>query len=154
MRPAALVAPQSAMAQEFGPADVAPVFRGNGTLDPQDADYLALRKDGFASYRLSVGGLVEKPLELSLEQLRALPSRTQITRHDCVEGWSCIGKWKGVPLGGAARPGAADGRGPLRRLPLLRLDGAAARSTAATPATTRASTSRKRAIRRPSSPTT
>ena len=44
-------------------------------------------------------GLVENPLELSLEQLRALPSRTQITRHDCVEGWSCIGKWKGVPLG-------------------------------------------------------
>src|SRR5258708_10462479 len=28
----------------------------------------------------------------------ALPSRTQITRHDCVEGWSCIGKWKGVPI--------------------------------------------------------
>ena len=28
-----------------------------------------------------------------------MPSRTQITRHDCVEGWSCIGKWKGVPLG-------------------------------------------------------
>ena len=93
-----LVAPKSAMAQEFSQADVAPVFRGNGTLDPQDADYLALKKEGFASYRLSVGGLVEKPFELSLEQLRALPSRTQITRHDCVEGWSCIGKWKGVPL--------------------------------------------------------
>ena len=93
-----LVAPKSAMAQEFSQADVAPVFRGNGTLDPQDADYLALKRDGFASYRLSVGGLVEKPFELSLEQLRALPSRTQITRHDCVEGWSCIGKWKGVPL--------------------------------------------------------
>jgi DMSO/TMAO reductase YedYZ molybdopterin-dependent catalytic subunit len=27
-----------------------------------------------------------------------MPSRTQITRHDCVEGWSCIGKWTGVPL--------------------------------------------------------
>ena len=45
-----------------------------------------------------VGGLVERPLELGLEQLRAMPSRTQITRHDCVEGWSCIGKWTGVPL--------------------------------------------------------
>ena len=45
-----------------------------------------------------VGGLVENELELSLEELRALPSRTQITRHDCVEGWSCIGEWKGVPL--------------------------------------------------------
>ena len=46
-----------------------------------------------------VEGLVEEPLELSLGELRAMPSRTQITRHDCVEGWSCIGKWKGVPLG-------------------------------------------------------
>ena len=27
-----------------------------------------------------------------------MPSRTQITRHDCVEGWSAIGKWTGVPL--------------------------------------------------------
>jgi DMSO/TMAO reductase YedYZ molybdopterin-dependent catalytic subunit len=42
--------------------------------------------------------LVETPLELSLAELRAMPSRTQITRHDCVEGWSCIGKWTGVPL--------------------------------------------------------
>jgi DMSO/TMAO reductase YedYZ molybdopterin-dependent catalytic subunit len=95
---ARLVAPQSAMAQEFEPKDIAPVFRGNGTLDPQDPDYVALRKDGFAAYALAVGGLVEKPLSLSVEQLRALPSRTQITRHDCVEGWSCIGKWKGTPL--------------------------------------------------------
>ena len=39
-----------------------------------------------------------RPIKLSLDELRALPSRTQITRHDCVEGWSCIGKWKGVPL--------------------------------------------------------
>jgi len=46
-----------------------------------------------------VGGLVATPLSLGLEQLRAMPSRTQITRHDCVEGWSCIGKWKGAPLG-------------------------------------------------------
>ncbi len=94
-----IVAPKSAMAQEFSQKDVAPTFRGNGTLDPQDPDYRALRKDAFAQYRLKVTGLVENPLELSLEQLRALPSRTQITRHDCVEGWSCIGKWKGAPLG-------------------------------------------------------
>jgi len=93
-----ILAPKSAMAQEFSPSDVAPSFRGNGTLDPRDADYRELRKDGFSAYRLKVTGLVENPLELSLEQLRALPSRTQITRHDCVEGWSCIGKWKGVPF--------------------------------------------------------
>ena len=93
-----VLAPRPAMAQEFAQDDVAPVFRSNGTLDPQDADYQALRRSGFAGYRLKVGGLVEKPAEFTLDQVRALPARTQITRHDCVEGWSCIGKWKGVPL--------------------------------------------------------
>jgi DMSO/TMAO reductase YedYZ molybdopterin-dependent catalytic subunit len=94
-----IVAPKPALAQEFSQSEVAPTFRGNGTLNPMDADYQALRQAGFAGYRLMVAGLVEKPLELSLDELRAMPSRTQITRHDCVEGWSCIGKWKGVPLG-------------------------------------------------------
>jgi DMSO/TMAO reductase YedYZ molybdopterin-dependent catalytic subunit len=96
---AGVVAPRRAMAQEFEPSQVAPVFRGNGTLSPGDADYVALRKSGFAGYRLTVGGLVAKPAEFSLDELRAMPARTQITRHDCVEGWSCIGKWKGVQLG-------------------------------------------------------
>jgi len=95
---AKVVAPRPAMAQEFGPEQVAQTFRSNGTLSPRDADYGALRDAGFADYRLQVGGLVAKPLELTLAELRALPSRTQITRHDCVEGWSCIGKWKGVQL--------------------------------------------------------
>ena len=77
---------------------MAQTFRGNGTLSPRDDDYVALRDAGFADYRLTVGGLVAKPAEFTLEQLRAMPSRTQITRHDCVEGWSCVGKWKGVQL--------------------------------------------------------
>jgi DMSO/TMAO reductase YedYZ molybdopterin-dependent catalytic subunit len=93
-----LVAPRSAMAQEFDPSLIAPEFRANGTLEPVDADYQALREAGFADFRLAVGGLVEKPASLTLAQLRAMPARSQITRHDCVEGWSCIGKWKGVPL--------------------------------------------------------
>ena len=93
-----IVAPAGAMAQEFSQADVAPVMRANGSLNPSDADYVALRNAAFAGYRLAVGGLVEAPAEFSLDQLRAMPSRTQITRHDCVEGWSCIGKWKGVQL--------------------------------------------------------
>lgn len=96
---AGVVAPKGAMAQEFGQADVAPVFRSNGTLSPMDADYVALRNAAFAGYKLTVGGLVEKPAEYTLDALKAMPSRTQITRHDCVEGWSCIGKWKGVQLG-------------------------------------------------------
>ena len=95
---ARVVAPRRAMAQEFSAADVAPVFRSNGTLNPRDADYAALRDSGFAGYKLAVGGLVAQPAEFTLEQLKAMPARTQITRHDCVEGWSCIGKWKGVPL--------------------------------------------------------
>ncbi len=102
-----VVAPKPALAQEFAQSDVAPTFRGNGTLNPADADYQALREAGFAGYKLMVGGLVEKPLALTLDELHAMPSRTQITRHDCVEGWSCIGKWKGVPLGAVldqARP--------------------------------------------------
>ncbi|HSC63266.1 MAG TPA: molybdopterin-binding protein [Caldimonas sp.] len=94
-----LVAPRPAMAQEFGPADVAQTFRSNGTLSPGDADYVALRNAGFSGYRLSVGGLVARPAEFTLDELKAMPARTQITRHDCVEGWSCIGKWKGVQLG-------------------------------------------------------
>lgn len=87
-----------AMAQEFSEADISPWFRPNGTTDPASAAYRALAADGFRDYRLDVGGLVAHPLSLSLDQLRLLPKRTQITRHDCVEGWSVIGKWTGVQL--------------------------------------------------------
>ncbi len=62
---------------------------------------------GFSDWRVTVGGLVEHPLSLSIADLRAMPFRTQITRHDCVEGWSCIGEWTGTPLRlvlAAARP--------------------------------------------------
>ncbi len=94
-----VLAPRRAMAQEFGPEQIAR-RRSAATArsSPRDADYGALRRGGFADYRLAVGGLVEQPAEYSLDALRAMPARTQITRHDCVEGWSCIGKWKGVPL--------------------------------------------------------
>jgi DMSO/TMAO reductase YedYZ molybdopterin-dependent catalytic subunit len=87
-----------AMAQEFAPGEVAPKFRANGTTMPLGESYAALAAKGFADFRLTVDGLVANPLELSLPQLRAMPTRTQITRHDCVEGWSAIGQWKGVRL--------------------------------------------------------
>jgi len=93
-----LVAPRRAMAQEFTPADLSPQFRSNGTAMPQNAAYQALAAGGFADYRLEVGGLVQRPASFSLTELRALPGRTQITRHDCVEGWSAIGQWKGARL--------------------------------------------------------
>ena len=81
-----LVAPRRAMAQEFTEADLSPQFRSNGTANPANPAYQALAAGGFADYRLEVGGLVQRPASLSLAELRALPSRTQITRHDCVEG--------------------------------------------------------------------
>jgi DMSO/TMAO reductase YedYZ molybdopterin-dependent catalytic subunit len=93
-----LVTGRRAMAQEFTEADIAPSFRSNGTQMPNSKRYQALMRDGFAHWTLDVGGLVEKPMRFSLADLKAMPSRTQITRHDCVEGWSVIGKWKGVPL--------------------------------------------------------
>ncbi len=102
-----LVTSRKAMAQEFGEADLSPAFRSNGTAEPNSDAYRALLANGFADYRLEIGGLVERPGSMSLAELKALPSRTQITRHDCVEGWSAIGKWKGAKLSAlleAARP--------------------------------------------------
>jgi DMSO/TMAO reductase YedYZ molybdopterin-dependent catalytic subunit len=87
-----------ALAREFSEADLSPVFRSNGTSFPDTELYRRLLENQFADWRLAVTGLVKQPLSLSLSALRALPSRIQITRHDCVEGWSAIGKWRGVPL--------------------------------------------------------
>jgi len=92
------VTSRKSMAQEFAEADRSPTFRSNGTAEPDSDDYRALAAGGFAAYRLEVGGLVAQPARFSLAELRALPSRTQITRHDCVEGWSAIAKWKGARL--------------------------------------------------------
>jgi DMSO/TMAO reductase YedYZ molybdopterin-dependent catalytic subunit len=92
------VTPRNAMAQEFAESDRSPQFRSNGTADPGTDEYRALSANGFADYRLAVAGMVAQPKSFSLADLRVLPSRTQITRHDCVEGWSAIAKWKGVKL--------------------------------------------------------
>ncbi|WP_342112037.1 molybdopterin-dependent oxidoreductase [Methylobacterium sp. SI9] len=89
---------EATLAPEYAEADISPWFKPNGTGDPPDRDYKALAKAKFAKYHLVVDGLVEAPFKLSLGELRKLPARTQITRHDCVEGWSAIGKWTGVPL--------------------------------------------------------
>jgi len=86
------------LAPEFKPADLSPVFRANGSTMPASPQYQSLMANGFADYRLRVDGLVGQPLSLSLAQLKSLPTRTQITRHDCVEGWSAIGQWTGAPL--------------------------------------------------------
>jgi DMSO/TMAO reductase YedYZ molybdopterin-dependent catalytic subunit len=107
---ATLVTGRKAMAQEFTPADLSPTFRSNGTADPNNPQYAALAGGHFNDYALEVSGLVAKPRRFTLAELRALPSRTQITRHDCVEGWSAIGKWQGAKLSAvldAVAPAAA-----------------------------------------------
>ena len=86
------------MAREYPASAIREGQRPNGSTDPQTGNYLAVKKDNFAGYRLKVRGLVDRPLSLNLDELRAMPSRTQITRHDCVEGWSCIAQWTGVQL--------------------------------------------------------
>lgn len=94
-----LVTDRNALAPEFSRADLSPRFRANGTRMPASLAYAAHLDQGFANWRLSVDGLVARPFSLSMTQLAALPQRAQITRHDCVEGWSAIGEWTGVPLG-------------------------------------------------------
>jgi DMSO/TMAO reductase YedYZ molybdopterin-dependent catalytic subunit len=86
------------MAQEFTKDDLSPTFRGNGNTNPDSDEYKAMAASGFADWKLVVDGLVEAPTTFTLAALRAMPARTQITRHDCVEGWSAIGQWTGVPL--------------------------------------------------------
>jgi DMSO/TMAO reductase YedYZ molybdopterin-dependent catalytic subunit len=90
---------RAALAPEFTPAQMSPVFRANGTRDPGTPAYAAMVANRFADWRLAVGGLVARPLSLGLADLRAMPNRSQITRHDCVEGWSAIGQWTGPMLG-------------------------------------------------------
>ncbi|KQO92752.1 molybdopterin oxidoreductase [Methylobacterium sp. Leaf90] len=92
-----LLTPAS-LAKEFPDSEISPWFKPNGTIEPPDRAYKALAAKSFDGFKLRVDGLVERPQDLSLADLRALPARTQTTRHDCVEGWSAIGKWTGVPL--------------------------------------------------------
>ena len=86
------------LAREFQSSDISRVFKANGSTGVNTPEYMAATQNSFANWRLVVDGLVERPQALSLRELQAMPARTQITRHDCVEGWSAIGQWTGVPL--------------------------------------------------------
>jgi sulfoxide reductase catalytic subunit YedY len=77
--------------------DVSPYFWHNGKY-PESPAYRALFDSHFAGYRLRVHGLVENPVELGLEELRALPYHEQITQHFCIQGWSGVAKWGGVSM--------------------------------------------------------
>jgi DMSO/TMAO reductase YedYZ molybdopterin-dependent catalytic subunit len=100
-----LLLPGQSMAREYGPGDITsfpavfisdPAKREHPMSNP---DYLRMQAGGFADWRLSVEGLVDRPRRYSLAELKRFPSRTQITRHTCEEGWSAIGEWTGVQLG-------------------------------------------------------
>ncbi|MEO1648836.1 MAG: molybdopterin-dependent oxidoreductase [Pseudomonadota bacterium] len=92
------LAGQQALAPEYAPEDRSPSFKGNGSLTVNSDVYRDQLARGFPDWRISIKGLVDNPMRLSLNELKALPQRTQITRHDCVEGWSAIGEWAGPQL--------------------------------------------------------
>ncbi|MEO6031781.1 MAG: molybdopterin-dependent oxidoreductase, partial [Burkholderiaceae bacterium] len=95
--------PFNAVTQSWDPTDqlterdISPHFWPNGTM-PSSAEFDALVKHDFTDYRLRISGLVEKPMELSLAQIKAMPRQEQITTHFCIQGWSGVAKWGGVPM--------------------------------------------------------
>jgi DMSO/TMAO reductase YedYZ molybdopterin-dependent catalytic subunit len=89
---------RGALAREFSTEDLSPIFRANGTRKPEGDSYALHTAEQFANWSVKFDGLVSKPRAFTLAEMKAGPKRTQITRHDCVEGWSAIGKWTGVPL--------------------------------------------------------
>lgn len=93
-----LIGGHEPLAREFSAADMSPSFRANGNIDGGDAVWQRHAAEGFARWALLVGGLVDRPLALPLTALKAIEQREQITRHDCVEGWSAIGQWQGPRL--------------------------------------------------------
>ena len=93
-----LLLPRHTLAREFGREMISKDFPAINTVDPEDAEYQRLKRGGFLEWRLPVTGLVTKPASLSLADLQQLPARTQITQHNCEQGWSAIAEWTGVPL--------------------------------------------------------
>jgi len=86
------------LVREYTLADISPDFPPNGTETPAGFGYFEMMISQFANWRLKIDGLVRNPLSLSLKELKELPSRTQVTQHNCDEGWTAIGQWTGVPL--------------------------------------------------------
>lgn len=103
-------APRRALLHHLSPvanypeSAISPYFRVNGYPptdeypETRDEDYVRLQRGGFADWRLEVSGLVDAPLSLSLDELRAMRRQEQTTMHHCIQGWTAVGKWAGVPL--------------------------------------------------------
>lgn len=83
--------------QHYEESDISPYFWVNGA-PPETEEYKGLAQHNFENYTLEVSGLVSKPTKFSLEDLRKLPKQTQITLHNCIQGWSGVAEWGGVPL--------------------------------------------------------
>ena len=94
----ALIGDQT-LAREYSASEIRQGMKPNGSVEPSTAEYMFLRQMNFEPYKLTIKGMVEREVSFSLAELRNMPARSQITRHDCVEGWSCIAKWTGTPLG-------------------------------------------------------
>ncbi|MGH9654604.1 MAG: molybdopterin-dependent oxidoreductase [Bryobacteraceae bacterium] len=77
--------------------DIASYFWLNGSM-PKSERFEALRKTGFADYQLRVGGLVENPRSFSYAVLKGMPKQEQVTEHFCIQGWSGVAEWGGVPM--------------------------------------------------------
>jgi DMSO/TMAO reductase YedYZ molybdopterin-dependent catalytic subunit/thiosulfate reductase cytochrome b subunit len=84
--------------QDLPRSKISPFFRING-YPPETMEYKGILKENFANWRLKVNGLVEMPLELSLSDLLKMRKQEQVTEHYCIQGWTAIGAWSGVPMG-------------------------------------------------------
>ena len=85
------------LAREFSSSQISkPPFANQ--IEPLTDEFKRLQAGGFADWRLSIDGLVDRPASFSLAQLKSYPSRSQITMVQCEEGWSYIAEWIGVPL--------------------------------------------------------
>ncbi len=82
---------------EFAKEDISPHFWANGK-PPTSAEYQTLKANHFRDYRLTVSGMVANPVELSLDDLKAMSKKEQITQHHCIQGWSGIAEWGGLPV--------------------------------------------------------
>ena len=78
--------------------DISPYFWPNGKIPEDSEEWKALAKNDFKDYKLKVKGLVENPLELSLDDLKKIANEQNITMHSCIQGWSGIAEWGGIPM--------------------------------------------------------
>jgi sulfoxide reductase catalytic subunit YedY len=92
-----VVGQHAAPRAEFRREDISPFLWANGKV-PRCEEWTTLAADNFKDYRLKVYGLVENPVEVSLDDLRSLGKKEQITLHHCIQGWSGIAAWGGLPL--------------------------------------------------------